>query len=268
MNTPVSAVALASVSDTTPTSPAMTATTTENRFGVLIRSETGRTPARYSFGVLPDHRMQAANSSVTAIARAKPNSSTTRPRTTACRSRRSSPSATAMIAAYSGPTTIAPTTRICELVKMPQAPIRPAKTSSVKKLGGYSASARIRASTSSHTGTRSPWNDRPRARLSRPGPSASAASTVSMITELRRSRPMSRSSRSTTLAEAVVRSNCTASPSGRRAAARAITRFSTPGSATSTPTRRSVSSAGLTTRTCSMPAEWAGRAAPAITHAG
>jgi hypothetical protein len=136
MNTPVSAVALASVSDTTPTRPARTATMTENRFGVLIRSETGRTPARYSPGVSPDPRTQAANTSVTAIAAAKPLVSTSRPRRTACLSRRSIPSATAMIALYSGPTTIAPTTRICELVKMPHAPISPANTSRAKKLGG------------------------------------------------------------------------------------------------------------------------------------
>ena len=36
----------------------------------------------------------------------------------------------------SGPTTIAPTIRICELVKMPTAPIRPAIASKMKKLGG------------------------------------------------------------------------------------------------------------------------------------
>jgi hypothetical protein len=136
MNTPVSVVALATVSDTTPTRPAMTATTTENRLGVLIRSETGRTPATYSIGVLPDARMQTENSSVTAIASANPTVSTSSPRRTAGRSRLSMPRATAMIALYSGPTTIAPTTRICELVKIPQAPISPAKTSSAKKLGG------------------------------------------------------------------------------------------------------------------------------------
>jgi hypothetical protein len=100
--------------------------------------------------------MQAANTSVTAIAAANPAVSTSRPRRTAWPSRRSRPSATAMMALYSGPTTIAPTTRICEFVRMPQAPISPANTSSVKKLGGYSASERIRASTSSHTGARSP----------------------------------------------------------------------------------------------------------------
>ena len=44
MNTPISALALASSIDTTPTNPATTATTTEKRFGLLIRSETGRKP--------------------------------------------------------------------------------------------------------------------------------------------------------------------------------------------------------------------------------
>ncbi len=155
MNTPIRAPARASVRDTTPTRPAMTATTTENRFGELIRSETGRTPCRYAPGVLPDHRMQAPKTSVTAIASAKPASSASRPRLTARWWPRSSPRATAMIALYSGPTTIAPTTRICEFVRIPQAPISPANTSRPKKLGGYSASAWIFASTSSHTGARS-----------------------------------------------------------------------------------------------------------------
>ena len=40
------------------------------------------------------------------------------------------PSATPMIALYSGPTTMAPTIRICELVSSPTAPIRPATASS------------------------------------------------------------------------------------------------------------------------------------------
>ena len=51
------------------------------------------------------------------------------------RCRRLIPSATAMIALYSGPTTIAPTMRICELLRMPTAPISPAITSRMKKLG-------------------------------------------------------------------------------------------------------------------------------------
>ena len=46
MNTPMSALARASVRDTTPTSPASTATITEKMSGALIRSATGRTPFR------------------------------------------------------------------------------------------------------------------------------------------------------------------------------------------------------------------------------
>jgi hypothetical protein len=46
MNTPMSALALDSVSDTTPTIPASTATITEKMVGLLIRSATGRTPCR------------------------------------------------------------------------------------------------------------------------------------------------------------------------------------------------------------------------------
>ena len=41
-----------------------------------------------------------------------------------------------MIAAYSGPTTMAPTIRIWEFVKMPTAAISPAMISSANQLGG------------------------------------------------------------------------------------------------------------------------------------
>jgi hypothetical protein len=44
MNTPISAPARDSVSDTTPAMPASTATTTEKKSGLLISAETGRTP--------------------------------------------------------------------------------------------------------------------------------------------------------------------------------------------------------------------------------
>ncbi|HXW87882.1 MAG TPA: hypothetical protein VEJ42_06455 [Streptosporangiaceae bacterium] len=189
MNTPISAPAFASVIDTTPTSAATTATTTENRLGELIRSETGRWPCRNASGVRPDARMHSANSSVTTIASTNPVPSTSRPVRTAMPSLRSSPRATAAIALYSGPTTIAPTIRICEFVRMPQAPISPAKTSSAKKLGAYSASSRIRASTTRHTGVRSPCRDGRQPWCA--AGSASAASICSIITELVRSSPRS-----------------------------------------------------------------------------
>src|ERR1700730_2927601 len=61
-----------------------------------------------------------------------------------------------------------------------------------------------------------------------------------------------RNPRSTGLANRVRRSNCTASPSGRRAAPGMTTRFLTPGSAESLSTRWSVEPGGLTSRICSM----------------
>ena len=44
MNTPIRVLDRASVSETTPTTPASRATMKENQFGVSIRLETGRTP--------------------------------------------------------------------------------------------------------------------------------------------------------------------------------------------------------------------------------
>ena len=129
MNTPMSAPARASVSETTPTIPASTATTSENKFGLSISAETGRTPARYSFGVRPDQRMIRPKIRVMTIAAENPASRARAPRMTGRRRRLSRPSATPMIALYSGPTTMAPTTRIWELVRMPTAPISPAMIS-------------------------------------------------------------------------------------------------------------------------------------------
>jgi len=130
MNTPMSALALDSVSDTTPTIPASTATMTEKTLGVLMRSATGRTPCRNSAGVLPDARTERPNSMVRTMAARNPPDSATRPSRTSARTRLLRPSATPMIALYSGPTTMAPTIRICELVSSPTAPIRPATASS------------------------------------------------------------------------------------------------------------------------------------------
>src|SRR5215469_1560188 len=157
MNTPTSVPALAKVSDMTPTIPATTATTIEYRFGELIRLETGLAPCRYDSAGLPRPRMHKAKISVTAIASANPATRASSPRRTGAQSRRSTPSATATMALYSGPTTMAPTTRICELVRMPQAAMIPAKESKAKKLGEYAAVSLMLASTTSHTGADSPW---------------------------------------------------------------------------------------------------------------
>jgi hypothetical protein len=130
MKTPIRALTLDSVSETTPTSPASTATMTENASGELIRSATGRWPARKRSGVSPENRTARPNSIAATIAAANPLASASRPSLTLPRSRWLRPRATAMIAVYSGPTTIAATIRICELVRMPTAPISAAMISS------------------------------------------------------------------------------------------------------------------------------------------
>jgi hypothetical protein len=152
MNTPMSAPARASVRDTTPTIPARIATTTEKKLGALMRSETGLTPFRNSSGALPDARTATPKASVSTIAAKNPETRASRPSRMAPRSRLLIPSAAPMIALYSGPTTIAPTMRISELVRMPTAPISPAIASKTKKLGEYTAPPRMVASTISHTG--------------------------------------------------------------------------------------------------------------------
>jgi hypothetical protein len=74
--------------------------------------------------------MSRPKTSVTTTASANPAARAASPCRTVRPSPLSMPSAVAMMAPYSGPTTIAATMRICELVSMPTAPIRPAMTSS------------------------------------------------------------------------------------------------------------------------------------------
>jgi hypothetical protein len=80
-------------------------------------------------------RMNRLNTNVTTIAIRNPAARARSPRQTGAWSRRSMPSATAMIALYSGPTTMALTIRIVELVRMPTAPITPASASRMYQLG-------------------------------------------------------------------------------------------------------------------------------------
>jgi hypothetical protein len=70
----------ASVSDTTPTIPARTATISENRFGLSIRFETGRTPSEYARGVWQDQRIARPKISVTMTAVENPASRARAPR--------------------------------------------------------------------------------------------------------------------------------------------------------------------------------------------
>jgi cytochrome d ubiquinol oxidase subunit II len=80
MNTPMRTLARAWVSDTTPTMPASTATTTENRFGWSMSWATGRTPSRKAFGVCPDQRIAMPNRTAAATAAVNPPSKADSPR--------------------------------------------------------------------------------------------------------------------------------------------------------------------------------------------
>jgi hypothetical protein len=73
--------------------------------------------------------MASANRKAAITAARKPWPSAVSDSWTSGRSRLLQPSAAAMIAKYSGPTTIAPMTRIWELVRIPTAAISPAMTS-------------------------------------------------------------------------------------------------------------------------------------------
>lgn len=150
------------------------------------------------------------------------------------------------MAPYSGPTTIAPTIRIWELLKIPTAPIRPAMTSSANQLGGNVPSSSILALTSAHTGANC-WN-LPMRTIVRSARAEIEVSTFSITIEPRSSRPRSRSSPMTSLAAPCSTSKCTASPSGLLTAPGSMVRFSTAGSARSTGSKVPVTSGGLTTR--------------------
>ena len=129
------------------------------------------------------------------------------------RSRLLIPSATAMIALYSGPTTIAATIRTCEFVKVP-----PRRSAQRRPAGRKAWSMCLPAADD---GLRHLPNWRglaPSATRSAAtgGWLVSAASTRSTQITPERSRPRSRSAPSTGLAASSRTSNWTASPSGRR----------------------------------------------------
>src|SRR5262249_42567302 len=109
MNTPMRVLDRASVSETTPTMPASAATMNENQFGVLIRLETGRTPAAYAVDSRSAHRTMSPSTRAPTTAKANPTPRAVALRTTREKSRRVIPNERLRMAPYSGPTTIAPT---------------------------------------------------------------------------------------------------------------------------------------------------------------
>ena len=162
------------------------------------------------------------------MARAKPTTSAPTLRRTRDESRPIRPNARLRMAPYSGPTTIAPTMRICEFVTIPMAPMSPAMTSRPNQLGGKLPSRAIRPSTSAQTGVNC-WY-RPRLAATRSACAEIEVSTFSMTMEPRWSTPRPRSRSMTSLAAPCRTSKCTASPSGWLTASGSIVRLSTPGS--------------------------------------
>ena len=190
--------------------------------------------------------MTSASTRAATTARLNPAVSVSAADRTRYQSRRVAPNARLRMAPYSGPTTIAPTMRICELVKIPTAPISPAMTSSANQLGGNVPSSSIRASTSAQTGVKA--SNRPRRATARSACPLIDASTFSSTIEPRWPIPSSRSRPMTSSAAPCRTSKCTASPSGWLTAPGRTIRFSTAGSALSRGRRAPVTSGGLTTR--------------------
>jgi hypothetical protein len=114
MKTPTSALERPAVSDRTPAAPASSATTNDHRSGVQMKPVSGRGSDTSELSIQPTAAASSASTIVTAIATAKPATSSR----IASRSRRGRQSAIPTQAAAtgpnSGPTTIAPTTRIAE----------------------------------------------------------------------------------------------------------------------------------------------------------
>jgi hypothetical protein len=114
MNTPTSAPLFAEVRESTPATPASTATTTDQWSGAVMKPVSGRSADSSSTPYQPSHRPISATAAVRPIATAKPATSAT----AALRAIRRRPwiraTARAARGANSGPSTIAPITRIAE----------------------------------------------------------------------------------------------------------------------------------------------------------
>ncbi len=86
MKTPISVLTRASVSETRPTIPARTATTTEKTSGVSMAFDTGRTPSVNAVGSRSAARIMRPKRNVAPIAIENPMRSPNKPRRIAARS--------------------------------------------------------------------------------------------------------------------------------------------------------------------------------------
>jgi hypothetical protein len=143
LNAPMSVLARDSVREMIPTTPASTATMTEETLGVLIRSKRVGRPPR-TLVVSPATRIERHESERRRCRRETESES--RETSASCSAISSgSARATAVMAPCSGPTTMAATMGIWESTRMPMEPMRPAM-----KWRGTSSAGRRRQPGSGH----------------------------------------------------------------------------------------------------------------------
>ena len=116
MKTPTSALLRPAVVESTPAAPASTATTSDQWSGRQMKPVSGRGAATVDASNQPTATARSDSRVVTAMARANPRTSRPRARAESRGRPRASPTDRAATALNSGPTTMAPTTRIAESV--------------------------------------------------------------------------------------------------------------------------------------------------------
>src|ERR1044072_8694945 len=252
ISTPTSAPDLAEVSERTPAAPAKTATMKENSSGSAMNWVSGLSTLLKSASTRPVARQRRGKRKAAVIPTGKPiaNAVTERRATP----RRRSTAATQMPASgpNSGPTTIAPTIRIGEPVKIPTEAIKQARAMKARKVAESSMLSEVRGSTSSQT-TASEGAPRA-ARSARSAARESCESICSSAIEPSRGIPTSFRSSITTLASSRATSQRKTSPGRWRAAPARKTRLQAEGAASSRPRPFSERSSGTTIRRWTMAA--------------
>jgi hypothetical protein len=114
MKTPTSAPLFAEVSESTPATPASTATTSDQRSGAVMKPVWGRSALSSSVPNQPRPRPMRVTPAVAPMAMAKPATSVVRARRALRARPRTTARARAASGANSGPSTIAPMVRIAE----------------------------------------------------------------------------------------------------------------------------------------------------------
>ncbi len=116
MKTPTMVAERATASASAPAAPASSATMNDHLSGCQMKPVLGRGRVISSRVIRPVQRATSASSATTATANANENSSSRRPRVISPQRASAMPALAAATALYSGPTTIAPTTRTAESV--------------------------------------------------------------------------------------------------------------------------------------------------------